>query len=173
MAQAIGVRQGSSPRSICHLMRLGLPVALADAVSVRSPSGRRSDQKARWARHLSARCAGSDGYISAHLSAFSRRHSSLYCGPKGARISSERSTISPRRTKRDGSARRSRRRQFVFRLLQLHARNCSVLDRRVQLLHVVVYASPTRERANRAAEPPAGQFGTLALPAHSRREARH
>ena len=36
-------------------------------------------------------------------------------------------------------------RLFVFRLQQLHARNCSVLDRRVQLLHVGIRFSNSGE----------------------------
>ena len=39
--------------------------------------------------------------------------------------------------------------------------------------YMSVYTSSTRERTNLAAEPPADQFGTLALPAHSQRESRH
>ena len=36
-------------------------------------------------------------------------------------------------------------RLFVFRLLQLHARNCSGLDQRVQLLHVGIRFSNSGE----------------------------
>jgi hypothetical protein len=83
--------------------------------------------------------------VSAHLSLLIRRHSSLYFGPKCPRLSSERPTVGPGRTERDGSAPPPRRRQFVFRLLQLHARNCSGLDQRLELLHVGIHFFNSRE----------------------------
>jgi hypothetical protein len=84
-------------------------------------------------------------YISAHLSALSRRHSSLYCGPKGARISSERSTISPRRTSATDQRGVRGVGSSFFRLLQLHLRNWPGLDQRVELLHVGIPFSNSGE----------------------------
>ena len=108
-------------------------------------SGRRSDQKARWTRYLNAGRWIRYPCVSAHLSALIRRHSSLYFWTQVPPIivrEVDRRSWSYRARR---SAPRPRRRQFVFRLPQLHARNCSGLDQRLGLLPVGIQFLNSRE----------------------------
>jgi hypothetical protein len=136
------------------------------------PGGRRSDQKARWTRHLNARRAGSDTPGSLriyHFSSAGIRRCILDPSAPDYRPRGRPSVLvvpgatDPRRVRGVGSS------SFAFRNCM---RGTAPASTSAWSFHMSVYTSSTRERTNRAAEPPADRFGTLALPAHSQRESR-
>ena len=137
-----------------------------------SPSGRRSDQKARWARHLSARCAGSDAPTSLRIYPLSAA-GILHCiaGPRAPAyrprgrpsVLAVQSATDQRGVRGVGSSSSA----FCNCMRGTAPASTSACS-----FYMLVYASPTRERTNRAAEPPEDQFGTLASLAHSQRESR-